>query len=95
MRERKRKVDELAEIKDPEKVKVLILAEQRTAFKDFFFIRNFTEVIKIDLSYNKLTSFPNGFTFRHFKTLKILHLQYNKFSHIKAIAPLTEVRPSL
>ena len=59
--------------------------------KDFFFIRNFNRLVKMDLSYNKLSSFPVGFSFGNFKDLRILYLHYNKFMNIKSLLPLSDV----
>jgi hypothetical protein len=72
-------------------VKVLILSESRASPKDFYLIAAFTNLIKIDLSYNKLTAFPPGFTFRPFGHLRTLFLHYNKFTAIKQLLPVTEV----
>lgn len=92
--EKKKKVDSLSSVEDPLKVKVLILAQQKTSFQDFFFINAFTNVVKIDLSYNKLTSFPSGFSFTKFPKLKILFLHYNKFSNHKNLSSISNVIPS-
>ena len=89
--EKKKKVDSLSSVEDPLKVKVLILAQQKTSFQDFFFINAFTNVVKIDLSYNKLTSFPSGFSFGKFPKLKILFLHYNKFSNHKNLSSICNV----
>lgn len=84
---------ELEAIKEPQKVKVLILSESRASLKDFYLIAAFTNLIKIDLSYNKLAAFPPGFSFRAFPHLRTLFLHYNKFAAIKQLLPLTEVPP--
>lgn len=78
-------------VRQPELVKVLILSENRTSLKEFYLFRNYTNLIKIDLSYNKLAAFPNGFSFASFRTLRTLFLHYNKFSALKTLLPVVEV----
>ena len=90
MHNRKSSTLQLESISQPEKVKILILTETKTAPKDFFFIRNFSNLIKIDLSHNKLSSFPQGFNFTVFKQLKTLFLHYNKFSSLNSLVVVSE-----
>ena len=89
--ESKKKVDQLSSVGDPQKVKVLILTEQKTSYADFYFMAKFTNVVKLDLSYNKLSTFPIGFTFKSFHSLKTLFLHYNKFSALKPLNIIYQV----
>ena len=89
--EPKKKVDQLSSVGDPEKVKVLILTEQKTTFADFYFMTKFINVVKLDLSYNKLSGFPIGFSFKAFPSLRTLFLHYNKFSSLKSLQVVCEV----
>ena len=89
--ESKKKVDQLSSVGDPEKVKVLILTEQKTTYADFYFMAKFINVVKLDLSYNKLITFPVGFTFKSFPSLRTLFLHYNKFSALKPLNIVCEV----
>ena len=73
----------LENIKDPHKVKILILSQSKTNLKEFYIVKTFGSLIKIDLSYNKLISFPPGFSFGSFKKLRVVFLHYNKFSSLK------------
>lgn len=81
----------LEAVKQPSNVRVLILSESKTSIKEFYFIQSYSNLIKIDLSYNKLSSFPAGFTFTSFPHLRTLFLHYNKFSSLKNLVPVTEV----
>lgn len=87
----KKRVEQLSFVEDPEKVKVLILTDQKTIYSDFYFISRFVNIIKLDLSYNKLSSFPVGFTFRTFSRMRTLFLHYNKFASIKSVQSVAEV----
>jgi hypothetical protein len=89
MNNRKNAQMQLESIKEPQKVKILILSEHKTTIKDLYFVRNFVNLIKIDLSHNKLSTFPNGFTFRSFQNLRSLFLHYNKFQVLKNLIVVT------
>jgi hypothetical protein len=78
-------------VKHPGNVKVLILCENKTSLKEFYFIKTYLNLIKVDLSYNKLNSFPQGFSFGGFQHLKTVFLHYNKFSALKNLGPVAEV----
>ena len=83
-----RQLVRLEGIKEPANVKVLILSENKTSLKEFYFIKSYHNLIKIDLSYNRLTSFPPGFSFGKFYHLRTLFLHYNKFVSLKALLPV-------
>lgn len=89
--ENKKRVEQLSLVDDPQKVKVLILTDQKTIYSDFYFISRFINIVKLDLSYNKLSAFPIGFSFKTFTQMKTLFLHYNKFGSIKSVQIVGEV----
>lgn len=89
--EHKKRVEQLSLVDDPQKVKVLILTDQKTIYSDFYFITRFINIVKLDLSYNKLSGFPIGFSFKVFAQMKTLFLHYNKFASIKSVQIVAEV----
>lgn len=70
---------------------MLILNEHNASPRDLYQIQHFTNLVKIDLSFNKLSRFPVGFSFRVFVRLRILMLHYNKFSNLKNLLVVSEV----
>jgi hypothetical protein len=79
---------ELEGIKEPLKVRVLILSESRLSLKEFYLIRQFSQVIKLDLSHNKIASFPAGFGLSNFPQMRTLFLHHNRFSVLRNLAPV-------
>jgi Leucine Rich repeats (2 copies) len=85
---------ELEAIREPLNVRVLILAESKTSPREFYLIRGYSNLLKLDLSYNRVTCFPAGFSFKDFPALRTLFLHYNKFSSLRNLVPVAEVLPA-
>ena len=81
----------LESIREPQNVKVLILSENKTTLKEFYLIKQYENLIKIDLSYNKIAAFPQGFNFGRFRRLRTLFLHYNRFLSLRVLGPVVEV----
>lgn len=66
-----------AQIKNPERLKMLILSGSNLARNDFMFIMNCKSLIKLDLSSNGLVRFPKEFSLSTLTKLSFLHLHNN------------------
>lgn len=81
----------LEDIRNPERVRVLVLTGQKLSSQQFIFLRTFNNLIKLDLSHNRISTFSQGFSFKPFTQLKTLFLHYNKFDRLKSIDLLSDV----
>jgi Leucine-rich repeat (LRR) protein len=79
-----------AQIKNPERLKMLILSGSSLMRNDFMFIMNCLSLIKLDLSNNGLVRFPKEFSLAALTKLGFLHLNNNEFLNIEDLKPVFE-----